>query len=78
MSLDQSTPPLDVENVRVFDYQRNVIVELHGETAEGEFDAVSYVFRDDSGDAGLRPPEIADAHEAAVYEALDDAGYTIT
>ncbi|WP_436926644.1 hypothetical protein [Halosimplex amylolyticum] len=79
MSLDQSTRPLDVENVRVFDYRRDVIVELHGETPDGEFDAVSYVFREDPDDeTGLRSPEIEADHEAAVHEALDEADYTLT
>ncbi|MFC7138737.1 hypothetical protein ACFQMA_02660 [Halosimplex aquaticum] len=77
MSLDRTTRPLDVENARVFDYRRDVIVELHGETPDGEFEAVTYVFRDDPDDAGLQSPEIDEAHEAIVYDALADADYTV-
>ncbi|WP_459191914.1 hypothetical protein [Halosimplex sp. J119] len=75
MSLDQSARPLDIENARVFDYQRDVIVELHGETPSGEFESVSYVFRGDPDEqqTRLQAPEIADAHEDTVYEALGDA-----
>lgn len=79
MSLDQSARPLDIENAQVFDYQRDVIVELHGETPNGEFEAVSYVFRDDPDEEAerLQSPEIDDAHEDAVYEALADTDYEI-
>ena len=78
MSTEQDTPPFTVENTRVFDYRREVIVELHGHTPAGEFEAVSYVFRVGSDDEeGLRSPEIDTAHEDVVREALAETDYSL-
>lgn len=80
MGTAQADPPLEVSNTKVFDYQREVIVELHGRTTSGEFEVVSYAFRQDpGGEAGLQPraTEIASAHEELVQEALAEADHTI-
>ena len=55
-----------------------MIVELHGHTPAGEFEAVSYVFRVGSDDEeGLRSPEIDTAHEEVVREALAETDYSL-
>lgn len=78
MSTRQDAPPIDVENTKVFDYQQEVIVELHGQTPEGEFEAVSYAFRVVSdGEEGLRPAEVDAEHEEVVKEALAETDYSV-
>jgi hypothetical protein len=78
MNSGQDISFADVENTRVFDYRTEVIVELHGHTPDGEFEAVSYVFRVDADDEGLRSPEIDAAHEEVVREALAETDYALT
>jgi hypothetical protein len=77
MSTGQDISAADVENTRVFDYRQEVIVELHGHTPDGEFEAVSYVFRVEADDGRLRSPEIAAAHEEVVREALSETDYSL-
>ena len=70
---------LDVTNAKLFDYQREVVVELHGETADGEFDVVSYRFRQDPDEDGLLQFQgsFEGAHEDAVRDELDRQGYAL-
>lgn len=78
MGTAQADPSLDVSNAQVFDYRREVIVELHGRTAAGEFEVVSYAFRQDPDDeTRLCSTDVADSHEAVVHETLAEAGYTV-
>lgn len=78
MSTDQAIPPADISNTRVFDYEREVIVELHGRTTAGEFEVVSYAFTEDSDHENrLDHPEIPSAHEDLVQEALSERDYTL-
>lgn len=78
MSTDQPIPPADISNTRVFDYEREVIVELHGRTTAGEFEVVSYAFTEDSGhESRLKHPDIPPAHEGIVQEALAERDYML-
>lgn len=77
MSTDQSTLPSEIENTRVFDYQREVIVELHGRTASGEFEVVSYAFTEGVEGTRLQHPEIPSPHEEIIREALAETDYTL-
>lgn len=68
-----------VTNTRVFDYQREVVVELHGRTPAGEFEVVSYAFTPDpdeetrlQGFGTVEPP-----HEERVRDTLGEEGYTL-
>jgi len=75
---NQVAPRLDVSNTRLFENRREVIVELHGWTADGEFGVVSYAFTPvPDADAQLRAPEIPSAHEEVVLQALTETGYTL-
>lgn len=79
MSTEEATPVFDVENTRVFNYRQELIVELHGHTPDGEFEAVSYAFGvDPDGEDGLRSPEIDTAHERFIREALAETDYTLS
>jgi hypothetical protein len=76
MSPKEDTLPFNIENTRVFDYSQEVIVELHGQTPDGEFEAVSYTFRvDPDVKRELQPPEIDAAHQEAVWETLAETDY---
>jgi hypothetical protein len=77
--MPDDVPRIDVSNTKVFDYQREVIVELHGRTPSGEFTAISYTFRaDPDEETRLQSPEIESAHVEVVQEALFAADYTLT
>ena len=79
MSVDQSIPPTDIENTKVFNYQGEVIVELHARTPTGEFEVVSYAFREDPADeTTLQHPEIPSAHEEIIIEMLAETDYTLS
>lgn len=77
MATNQPESSLDVSNTKVFDYRRELIVELHGRTPDGEFDVVSYAFREDPEEDGLQAPEITAAHEDVVEEALAETDYSL-
>lgn len=78
MSTEQSIPPADISNTRVFEYQREVIVELHGQTTAGEFEVVSYTRTEDpDNETRLKHPEIPSVHEEIVQEALAETDYTL-
>lgn len=79
MEPDQTDPALSISNTKVFDYRREVIVELHGQTPDGEFEVVSYTFTADPDEKRrLRSPEVPAAHEEVVDEALAETDYTLT
>lgn len=78
MSTEQSIHPADISNTKVFEYQQEVIVEIHGRTTAEEFEVVSYTFTaDPDEEAELRHPEIPPVHEEVVQEALAETDYTL-
>lgn len=78
MGTAQADRPLDVSNAQVFDYSGEVLVELHGRTADGEFEVVSYAFTPaDDDETRLRSPDIPSAHEDPVRETLAEEGYEL-
>ena len=69
--------PFEVTNTRVFDYQEEVVVELHGRV-DGEFDVVTYRFTPAQDDDGLRFPGSVDSdHEGVVREKLAENGFSV-
>jgi hypothetical protein len=78
MGSEQSVSPAAIENTKVFEYRREVMVELHARTQAGEFEVVSYTFRTDPEDeTTLQHPEIPSTHEEIVTEVLDETDYTL-
>lgn len=70
---------LEVTNTRVFDYRREVVVELHGRTSAGEFEVISYALTPDSDEeTRLHSSEMVEStHEDRVRDTLDEEGYTL-
>lgn len=64
----------------VFAYSDEIIVELRGQTADGEFTAITYQFKPVQTDAERVQPHdsIDSAYEETVGNILAKAGYKLT
>lgn len=69
----------EVTDYSVFAYLDEIIVELRGRTAEGEFTSVTYQFElTRVGEDRVRPCDTIDsAHEDTIDVAVSEAGYEI-
>ena len=63
----------------VFTYSNEVVVEIHGYTADGEFTAITYQFSPTETDEMQLKPRgpIDSAHEDEVQTILAEKGYTV-
>jgi hypothetical protein len=70
----------EITDHSVFTYPDEIIVELRGETTDGEFAAITYQFEPvQSGTERLKPRDsIDDDYEDAVRDVLVEAGYELT
>jgi hypothetical protein len=70
----------EITSSNVFEYQNEVIVELHGRTADGELTVLSYSFEPDTDDeTHLTPRErIEPDHQVAVEQSLEAADYRLS
>lgn len=69
----------EITDYSVFTYPNEIIVELWGQTADGEFTTISYQFElTSSGTKRVQPRDpVDDAHEDTIYDALSEAGYEL-
>lgn len=69
----------EITDHSVFSHPNEIMVELRGYTAEGEFTAITYQFEptgDEESQVRARG-SIERAHEGTVRDVLTDAGYTL-
>lgn len=69
----------EITNHSVFTYTNEIIIELRGYTAEGEFTVVTYQFEPiEQEGSHVQPREPLDGpHEEHLQDVLTDAGYTL-
>ena len=69
----------EITNHSVFTYLTEVVVEIHGYTADGEFTAITYQFSPtETDETQLQPRKpIDNTHEEDVQSILADQGYTV-
>lgn len=70
----------EITDHSVYTYPDEILVELRGQTPEGEFTAITYQFEPaESNPEAVQPREpIDDADEEALVEILAEAGYELT
>ena len=69
----------EVTSHSVYTYPEEIIVELRGQTADGEFTAISYQFEPTSPEAKqVQPREsVDDVHKDVIREALAESDYEL-
>lgn len=70
----------EITDHSVFTYPNEIIVELRGRTADGEFTAITYQFEPIQSEMERIKPRdsIDDRHEDAIRDVLAGAGYEFT
>lgn len=70
----------EINDYSVFTYPDEIIVELRGRTAEGEFITITYQFKHAQTDTETVQPRdsIDSSHEETICEILAEAGYELS